>query len=369
MASLSRRRTAGQRRERDAPDHSSTFLYRQAQSNFQIKSTEKMRCAILIACFLAVAFCRAFAEVETNFDDFWEQLLPPEPVDEDPNLESCRKYHPNARRTIVVSAGQSARDLQTALDDATPGTLVVVGKGTWATNETLTRTFEVKNKGASRSSPITICGPGAKLDGNRRHAGLLLHKSRFVTVTGLTVQNAAKGIKMWSVSDCTLDGVTVDGTNVEAVHIQFSSHRNTVRNCKIRNTGRTIPNVGEGIYLGSSRRNKKGDVCVGNRILDNVIGPGVTAEPIDVKEYTRDGVIAGNTLDGRDLCSKCPDPVSLVNVKGRGYRIERNIGLNALEYAFKESAVATAPRPKGNVFRGNKCLTKSRSRGYPCVKG
>jgi hypothetical protein len=124
-----------------------------------------------------------------------------------------------------------------------------------------------------------------------------------------------------------------------------------------------IPNVGEGVYLGSSRRNRRGDVCVGNRIIDNIIGPGVTAEPIDVKEFTRDGVVSGNTLDGRDLCGKCPDPVSLINVKGSGYRIENNRGKNALEYAYKESRVDTAPEPKGNVFKNNTCLTRSRRRG------
>ena len=99
-----------------------------------------------------------------------------------------------------------------------------------------------------------------------------------------------------------------------------------------------------------------------------MIGPGVTAEPIDVKEFTRDGVISGNTLDGRDLCAKWPDPVSLINVKGRGYRVENNRGSNALEYAFKESRVASAPTPKGNIFKKNVCLTRSRRRGYSCVK-
>ncbi len=152
-----------------------------------------------------------------NFDDFWEQYdNPSEPVAEEPNLiQQCREHHPNARRTIEVP-GSDSRRLQDALNSASPGTLVVVNRGIYATNQTLTRTFEVKNKRGSRYSPVTICGPEARLDGNRRHAGLLLYKSRFVKVVGLTVQNAAKGIKMWTVSDCTLDGVTVDGTNVGA---------------------------------------------------------------------------------------------------------------------------------------------------------
>lgn len=188
-----------------------------------------MRLILLVGILLAVLVaCGGSEEMpefpidSVDFDDFWQQFEnPSEPVAEETNLvQMCREHHPDAQKTIEVEGGQSG-EFQAALDAATPGTLVVVNEGTYATNETLTRTFEVVNKRGSRSSPITICGPPeAKLDGNRQHAGLLLYKSSFVKVVGLTVQNAAKGIKMWSVSDCTLDGVSVDGTNVEAVHIQ-----------------------------------------------------------------------------------------------------------------------------------------------------
>jgi len=185
----------------------------------------KMRLSLLVCVLLAaLVACGGFEQNSTeidldpvDLDDFWAQYdNPSEPVAEESNLiQQCREHHPNARRTIEVPGGDSRR-LQDALDGASPGTLVVVNGGTFATNETLTRTFEVKNKRGWRSSPITICGPEARLDGNRKHAGLLILKSSFVKVVGLTVQNAAKGIKLWTVSDCTLDGVTVDGTNVGA---------------------------------------------------------------------------------------------------------------------------------------------------------
>ena len=304
---------------------------------------------------------------EGDFADFWEDFMdqaagPPEKGDA---LRACLEHHPNPRSTVHVSSEQ---ELQNAMNEATPGTMIVLRDGVYRSRLAPTRTFEVKFKNASRSDPITICGTArARLDGDRKHAPLMIYKSSYVQVVGISVTNGAKGIKMYTVKKCLLDSVTVDGTNVEAIHIQFGSHYNTVRNCTVRNTGRTIPKVGEGIYLGSSRRNRRGDVCIGNRILYNTIGPGVTAEAIDVKEWTRGGLIKGNRLDGRDLCS-CPDPVSLILVKGSDYRIEDNVGTGALQSAFANSKVATAPPPRGNVFKNNRCTTPSRRRGFPCTK-
>ena len=302
---------------------------------------------------------------DTYFEDFWDSYdleeSPPPPTSPNKAFEYCLKTYPYSRKVYV----NSPSTLQRAMTYAKPGDMILVADGIYRTNATSTRTFEIRNKKAWAASPITICGSSkAVLDGNRKHAGILVQKSKYVYVVGVSVRNAAKGIKLWTVEKCMLDRVSVVGTNVEAIHIQYHSHYNTVKNCTVRDTGRKIKAVGEGIYLGSSRRNYNGDTCIGNRILYNTIGPGVTAEPIDVKENSKNGIVRGNILDGRDLCG-CPDAVSLINVKGNGYLIEGNIGRNAMQDYYKTSK--TIPGwGRNNIFKNNKCVTKVRG-GFDCT--
>ena len=331
---------------------------------------------VVLLC-LVVAPCSSSSSSSTSstvvYDDFWEEVFN-NLTDTSSNQQQqqqqqqqeqqgwsssyCLKEYRYVRKVYA----DSSASLQRAMTLAKPGDMILVADGVYSTNATATRTFEMKNKKATVYRPITICGD-AILDGNRKHAGLLVQKSTHVNVVGLTVRNAAKGIKFWTVKNCMLDSVTVRGTNVEAVHIQYHSHYNTVKNCTITDTGRTKKAIGEGIYLGSSRRNYNGDTCIGNKILYNTIGPRVTAEPIDVKENSKNGLIIGNILDGRDLCA-CPDAVSLINVKGNGYRIENNVGKNALEDFYKTSK--TIPGwGRNNSFRKNACLTNVR-RGFEC---
>lgn len=123
--------------------------------------------------------------------------------------------------------------------------------------------------------------------------------------------------------------------------------------------------MGEGIYMGSDDDNRKDDHCAHNQILYNVIGPGVTAEPIDIKQSTGPGLVKGNRLDGRDLCG-CNSAVSLINVKGNGWWVSNNIGSNAKEDFFKTASTIPG-QGRGNNFVDNKCTNKARG-GFYCVK-
>ncbi len=54
--------------------------------------------------------------------------------------------------------------------------------------------------------------------------------------------------------------------------------------------------------------------------------------------------------------------------KGNGYRIENNVGRNAIEEFFKTSQVDKAgDQARNNVFKGNKCLSKVRG-NRACVR-
>jgi parallel beta-helix repeat protein len=268
----------------------------------------------------------------------------------------CAKEYKHKRKRYVSNSSE----LRNALRSAKPGDLIMVKDGRY------TGGFEIRNKKGSVWRPITVCGSKNAVFDSRNNVGFLLHKTKYVNLVGVTVKGADKGIRLETAEKCTLDKVSVMNTGAEGIHIQYRSHYNTVKNSRISNCGKRVKRVGEGIYLGSSSRNVRRDVCIGNKILNNKI-TGTRAEPIDVKEYSRDGVISGNFLDGSRLC-KCPDATSLINIKGNGYRIENNVGRNAIEDFFKTSQVSRAGgQGRNNIFKNNKCLTKVR-RGSSCTR-
>lgn len=90
----------------------------------------------------------------------------------------------------------------------------------------------------------------------------------------------------------------------------------------------------------------------------------MTAEPIDIKENSYNGLILGNVLDGRDLCG-CNSADALINVKGNGYKILNNVGLNSFHDTFRTGVTLRGQGIK-NYFAGNKCLTQKS--GTYCVK-
>jgi hypothetical protein len=117
---------------------------------------------------------------------------------------------------------------------------------------------------------------------------------------------------------------------------------------------------GEGVYLGSATSNwgSYGDSSGGpdrsdeNQVLDNVIGPGVTAENIDIKEGTTGGVIRGNTFNGSGMSGQDNYADSWVDVKGNGYLVEKNTGSHSPLDGF-QTHVQVDGWGNDNVFSGN----------------
>ncbi len=67
------------------------------------------------------------------------------------------------------------------------------------------------------------------------------------------------------------------------------------------------------------------------------MGPGVTAECVDIKEGTRDGLVMGNVFDGSDL-SGLTGAISWINCKGTNWTITQNSGSNSIQFGFRVSS-------------------------------
>src|SRR5690606_41422623 len=86
----------------------------------------------------------------------------------------------------------------------------------------------------------------------------------------------------------------------------------------LRATGIVNPMVGEGVYIGAARTSwgSRGvDYSNRNQVIGNTIYD-TTAESIDIKEGTKNGVIRGNLLDGARITGQAD---SWITVKGQHY--------------------------------------------------
>lgn len=230
---------------------------------------------------------------------------------------------------FVASVSSSTTDLSnpSAGDADVEGAAAAPGPASEAT---------IFNKHGTPIAPITICGPAeAVLDGTAPTGGfadyaLRLAQSSFVRVAGLSLRNALRGVDIQASHHCQLIGLTISYTLGEGLRLRFSSQYNAVFGCAISNTGRAAAVLGEGVYVGSSKAHTvlaglAPDASSYNTIRRCAFGPGVTAENVDVKEFSAEGEISGNAFDGRDI-DGYKAGAAWVAVRGNGWAVHNNTG-------------------------------------------
>lgn len=250
-------------------------------------------------------------------------------------------------------------ELASALAAARPGVLIHLADGT----------YEGKLEGTvpgTADKPVVLCGgAGAVLSG--RPYGFHLAADHWV-LAGVSVTGALKGVVLDNASGCQLVSLTVHDVDEEGVHFRAFSRDNTLRNSTIYATGRVTPGFGEGVYLGSAKSNwgdysdGEPDTSDGNQIVDNTIGPDVTAEAIDVKEGTTGGTLRGNVFVGRGMSGE-NFADSWVDLKGNGYVVDGNVGTDTLRDGFQVH-VAVEGWGEGNTFRGNQATVNGPGYGF-----
>jgi hypothetical protein len=256
--------------------------------------------------------------------------------------------------TIEVT---TAEELAQALDDAEPGDTISLAPGDYQGS------FAPTASGTAEE-PITLTGPRDAVLSNDDGYGLHLDGADHWNLTGFTVADASKGIVLDEADHVTIDDVEVYDTGAEAVHFRAASSDNTIRNSVIHDTGLEQPQYGEGIYFGSAESNwddfgenggEGPDRSDRNQALNNIIGPNVTAEAVDIKEGTQDGVVSGNTFDGDGISGE-NFADSWVDAKGVNYLIESNTGTYSGDGELKDgyqTHIIVDGYGCGNVFRAN----------------
>jgi hypothetical protein len=264
-----------------------------------------------------------------------------------PRPDPCA--YPHAR----VVAAHDGPELARALAAAGPGDLIQLQAGVYAGK------FEAAASGTAET-PIVVCGPrAAALEAGSLDTGYGLHVTgAYWILSGFTVRRAKKGIVLDHASHNLLTDLEVADIGNEGIHLRAGSSDNVLRASSIHDTGRSgSPHFGEGVYIGSATNHWcefsgcGPDRSDRNQVVDNVIGPNTTAESVDIKEGTSDGVLRGNTFSGAGMV--VPDGAdSWVDVKGNGWLIEGNRGTGAPIDGFQVHVKAPG-WGRGNRFVGN----------------
>ncbi|MFJ6213013.1 right-handed parallel beta-helix repeat-containing protein [Streptomyces sp. NPDC092296] len=243
--------------------------------------------------------------------------------------------------TVNVS---DTKGLKAALTAATPGQTIHLADGAYSGN------FKITTPGTA-TAPITLTGSaGAVLStpsggGN----GIQLTSAGYWTIKGITITGGQKGIMVDSSDHVVIDSVQVHHTTMEGIHFRTSSSYGVVKNSFIHDTGTSGNGMGEGVYVGTA--NTLSDTSDHVQILDNVIGPNIGGENIDIKEGTTGGLISGNTFDGSGLTGANYDD-SWVDVKGNGYTIQNNTGVHTTNDGYQTHSQYPG-WGCGTVFRHN----------------
>jgi hypothetical protein len=249
--------------------------------------------------------------------------------------------------TVTV---RDADELTAALAAARPGDSIVLADGVY-------RGRFVASRSGTPAEPIVLCGgPGAVLDGGGIKKGYALHlaPAQYWRVVGFTVRNAQKGVMADGTTRTVIQRLTVTDIGDEGIHLRAGSTYTTVAGNTISRTGRRNEKFGEGIYIGSAKSNWcEHSACAPDRSDHNTVQgnriSATTAESIDIKEGTTGGVVSGNSFDGTGMIGGD----SWVDVKGNGWLIEGNHGVNAPEDGFQTHRIVTG-WGTGNVFRNNR---------------
>jgi nitrous oxidase accessory protein NosD len=249
----------------------------------------------------------------------------------------------------TVALVDSTAALTAAIAAARPGAVIALAPGHYDGPVVITGA-------GNHDAPITLCGPrDAVVDGGAIEDGYTVHldgASRW-TLRGFTVRGGQKGVMLDGAQHVVLDGLLVTGTGDEGVHLRRGSNDNVVRGLTVRQTGLRRAKFGEGIYVGSAESNWCAlTACQPDRSDRNVVEENTisatTAESVDIKEGTADGVVRGNTFDGAGMTAAD----AWVDVKGNGWTVAGNRGTAAPQDGFQVHEVAPG-WGVGNTFSAN----------------
>ncbi len=213
----------------------------------------------------------------------------------------------------------SVSEIRTAMAAAVAGDEIVIAAGTYADGSSAVSgspgIFYAGANGTA-SQPIILRSASASnpaiLSGTTTGSKYVLHiEGDYWEVRDLKFKTAEKGIILDHADHCSIINCEIYEIGHEAIHVRDATDYTLVEACNIHHTGRTKPQFGEGIYVGSDRgawgtytdfSDNKYDPYVDYTTVRNCsFGPEVRAEALDIKEGTSETVVEYCTFDATGL--------------------------------------------------------------------
>jgi len=265
-------------------------------------------------------------------------------------------HTPESKAAAVIQV-DTVSGIRAALQQAVPGDVILVAPGTYelttASAIGIRPAYYYSGASGTAAAPITLqsanpANPAVLKGGSISSPGYTLYLTGdHWNINNITITHGQKGIVLDNANYVHLNGVTVRHVGQEGIHVRDGSSYAIIENSVVDETGATgnatDKGFAEGIYIGSDR--SVWDVNEGmpgssvgpgqgyNRavlhtiVRNNVIGPAVAAEPLDIKEGTSHTLIEDNLFLGAGIAGAGFNFAdSFIDVKGVNVTIRNNIG-------------------------------------------
>lgn len=263
-------------------------------------------------------------------------------------------------RNVYVNGTE---ELKAALLNAEAGDEIILAEGEYVYSGSTEKGFMFKSDGeGTRDNPIVLRSENpdnpAVLSGTKTESNTVLRiTGDWWIIKDIKVTGAQKGIVLDNSSYSKICGCEVYNTGSEGIHLRDSSSYCTVEECYVHDTGVVSPGYGEAVYIGSAKSTTGyGFDCNYNTVRSCRLGPYVSAEHIDVKEYTTGTLIEKCIFDGTGMSGENSSK-SFVNIKGNNCMLRyctgyRN-GCEKILRAFEQNQVVDGWGQNAFVY-GNK---------------
>ncbi len=230
-----------------------------------------------------------------------------------------------AENVISVSTVDA---LKAALTNAKAGDTILLAPGTYECGDYGTKaSIYYSAASGTEDAPITIKSADvenpAVLKGVEAAKGIVLYiTGEYWSIENIICSTAKKGIILDKASHSVIRDVQVYDTGEEGIHIRDGSSYCQVLNARVHDTGLLTPKYGEAIYIGSAYSTTGYSYdCHYNLVKGCILGPNVTAEHIDIKEYTIGNIIEDCTMYGGGMT----DTDSFLDIKGNETIVRSNL--------------------------------------------
>lgn len=226
----------------------------------------------------------------------------------------------------------NTEELITALENAQAGDEIILKEGVYQNDEWLGEWAAFFSKGeGTAENPIILRSedpdnPATISGATQESKNALYIFGDYWIIKDLKISNSAKGIMLDNSNHTTVTGCEVFDIGTEAIHIRDNSSYCLIENCYVHDTGTVTPEYGEGVYIGSAYSAEGyGFDCHYNTVRGCTFGPNITADHVDIKEYTIGNLVEYCTFNGTGI-QNLNGGNSFVEVKGNNNIIRYNTG-------------------------------------------